>query len=110
MAVGAASTSLEFIDRLSDLVNNFGAHVIVDDLGFLGEPFFEDGIVAQAVAAVKNQVVFVSAAGNGALGHYEAQYRDSFNIFNSHDFGGAAGGSTDTLMRAYPVDADTYQG
>ena len=99
IAVGAGvSTSLAFIDRVDELVNDFGADVIVDDLGFFGEPFFADGAIAQAVAAVKDQVVFVSSAGNGADGHYEAEYFNSFNGFNDHDFGQRAGGGSDTTM------------
>src|SRR4030095_2976524 len=45
-----------------------GADVIVDDLGFFGEPFFEDGPVALAVrAAVKGGVSDHSSAGNEGL-------------------------------------------
>lgn len=40
IAVAAVNTSLEFIARLNDLVNSFKADIIVDDLGFFGEPFF----------------------------------------------------------------------
>ncbi len=66
LAVAAAGTSLEFIARVNDLANTFGADIIVDDIGFHREPYFEDGPVAQAVAAVKDQVVFISSAGNGS--------------------------------------------
>ncbi len=75
IAVAGPGTSLEFIARVNDLVNTFGASIIVDDLGFFFEPYFEDGPIAQAVAAVKDQVVFVSSAGNAAQRHYEADYR-----------------------------------
>ena len=96
IAVGSGiSTSLAFIARVNDLANTFGADIIVDDLGFFGDPYFEDGPVAQAVAAVKDQVVFVSSAGNAAQRHYEADYRDSTNL---HDFGLRAGGSSDLTM------------
>ncbi len=98
IAVAAAGTSLEFITRVNDLANSFGADIIVDDLGFFDEPYFEDGSIAQAVATVKDQVVFVSAAGNAARKHYEASDIDSFNVFNDHDFGRAAGGFSDTTM------------
>jgi subtilisin family serine protease len=92
LAVGAVGTSLEFITRVSDLVNDFRADIIVDDLGFLTEPMFADGEVAQAVAAVVDDVVFISAAGNDAEGHYEADYHlKSVDIvglpFNAHNFG-----------------------
>jgi Subtilase family len=42
-----------------------GAQVIVDDLGYYDEPFFQDGIVAQAIDAVEaNGTAYFSAAGN----------------------------------------------
>jgi hypothetical protein len=42
-----------------------GAKVIADDLGFFDEPFFQDGLLANAVDAVEaNGVAYFSAAGN----------------------------------------------
>jgi hypothetical protein len=42
-----------------------GAKVIVDDLGYFDEPFFQDGIVAQAIDTVEaNGTAYFSAAGN----------------------------------------------
>ena len=100
LGFGAAATDLEFIQRVGDLVNTFGADVVVDDLGFFGAPYFADGPLAQAVAAVKNQVVYVSAAGNDAQGHYEANYvpGGTFLGVEIHDFGVAAGGLSDSTM------------
>ena len=48
-----------------------GAKVIADDLGYFDEPFFQDGIVAQAIDAVEaNGVAYFSAAGNdGSLAY-----------------------------------------
>src|SRR6202041_1444323 len=44
-----------------------GAKVIADDVGYFDEPFYQDGILAQAVDAVEAQgVTYVSAAGNDA--------------------------------------------
>ncbi len=44
-----------------------GSTVIVDDLGYSNEPFYQDGIIQQAVDQVTSQgVVYVSAAGNAA--------------------------------------------
>jgi hypothetical protein len=43
----------------------YNAKVIEDDLGYFDEPFFQDGILAQAIDTVKAQgVAFFSAAGN----------------------------------------------
>ena len=82
-------TSLEFIYCTNALRNVFGADIIVDDLRVLSEPYFEDGDVAKAVAAIVISGAFVaSAAGNYATKHYEADYLD-FGGF--HNFGGRAG-------------------
>ena len=55
-----------------------GCQVIVDDLGYANEPFFQPGIVAQAVdKAVSRGVVYFSSAGNNAQNSYEAPFRNS---------------------------------
>jgi hypothetical protein len=48
-----------------------GAQIIADDIGYFDEPFFQDGIVAQAINAVEAQgVAYFSAAGNdGSLAY-----------------------------------------
>jgi len=49
-----------------------GAKVEADDTGYFDEPFFQDGIVAQAVDTVESQgVAYFSAAGNNAQYSYE---------------------------------------
>ncbi|HLG19372.1 MAG TPA: S8 family serine peptidase [Bdellovibrionota bacterium] len=100
LAVGEVNTSLDFIARLSDLENTFGADIIVDDVGFFGEPYFENGPVAQAVAGVvADGVLYASAAGNDADTHYQADLVD-VSAFGgtAHDFGTAAGGTSDPTM------------
>ncbi len=53
-----------------------GSTVIVDDLGYSNEPFYQDGIIQQAVDQVTSQgVVYVSAAGNAADSGYQSQFR-----------------------------------
>jgi len=49
-----------------------GAKVIADDVGYFDEPFFQDGIVAQAVDTVEGHgVAYFSAAGNDGNASYE---------------------------------------
>lgn len=94
LAPGAAlyfsgpSTSAEMVDSIAWLTAQ-GCDVIMDDLGFPGDPFFADGPVAQAAAsAVASGVVYVSAAGNDAQQHYQAQYELAAGSDGYHDFGG----------------------
>ncbi len=53
-----------------------GAKVIVDDLTYLDEPMFQDGVIAQAVDNVTaSGVSYFSAAGNFARNSYESAWR-----------------------------------
>jgi subtilisin family serine protease len=75
-----------------------GANVIVDDLGFFGEPYFEDGPVAAAVrAAVQAGVSYHSSAGNEAEEHLEQDFVATPNS-TLHDFTGGAGDNTNTVV------------
>ena len=57
---------------------NDGAKVIVDDVEYLDEPMFEDGIVADAVdQVVARGVAYFSAAGNEGRQSYQAAFRSS---------------------------------
>ena len=85
--------SLEMVEAIDWLANDAfdgaGADIIVDDLGFYREPYFEDGAVALAAAdAVAGGAVFVSAGGNQARRHYEAEFvdgGDGFHAFAPND-------------------------
>src|SRR3989441_4139552 len=94
------SDKLSFVDSLTCL-RNAGAQVIVDDVGFFDEPFFEDGMVAQAVrTAVQSGVSYHSAAGNDAQIHYVASVQGATGPCSGalyNDF--AASGAADTFDR-----------
>ncbi len=113
IAIAAVETDLEFIQRLDQLRNDFGADVIVDDLVFFGEPFFEDGSIAQAVDAITDDVVYVTSAGNQAQGHYE-ELSISTPVGGNlqglfHNFGARAGTISDVSM-AIPVPPGSFVG
>jgi len=79
------STSLEMVTCVNDLANIYGADIIVDDLGFFDQAFFEDYFIAQAVAnVVSNGVFYTSSAGNSARTHYQGDYSDSGDGLGSH--------------------------
>jgi hypothetical protein len=83
----AFTGELEFADNIRALANA-GASVLVDDVSYFEEPFFQEGPVGVAVSDVTagNDVAYFSSAGNDNLidgegndiGSWEApEYRDS---------------------------------
>ncbi|MDG4597210.1 MAG: S8 family serine peptidase [Candidatus Contendobacter sp.] len=80
----------DFAQGIVDLADA-GATVIVDDVSYLTAPFFQDGIIAQAVNQVAGRgVAYFSSAGNQARKSYESAFRPS-GIFDPvygefHDF------------------------
>ena len=61
-----------FANGIAALAANAHAKVIVDDVGYFDEPFFQDGVVAQAIDKVVAQgVAYFSAAGNDGSDAYE---------------------------------------
>lgn len=89
----------DFAQGILDL-RSAGADVIVDDVGYLDQPFFQDGIIAQAVdQVVADGAVYFSSAGNSFNNSYESSYINSgfgtvnfvltgtpFELVNLHDF------------------------
>jgi subtilisin family serine protease len=87
--------SASFANGIIELAN-LGCKVIVDDVFYLDEPFFQDGIIAQAVDIVASAgVSYHSAAGNSGRASYEAPFR-KLSGGTLHDFDPGAG--VDPLM------------
>ncbi|MEM1229793.1 MAG: S8 family serine peptidase [Pseudomonadota bacterium] len=90
-------------NAITYLAKDMDCDIIVDDVAFLTEPFFEDGPVARAVdRAFWGGALYLSSAGNGVLDHYERMFWDvnpevdiAFPLVNLHDWGAAAGGPSD---------------
>lgn len=87
----ASNGQADFAQGIEDLAAA-GANVIVDDVTYFGEPFFQDGIVAQAVDNVVGiGVAYFSSAGNSARRSYESPFRSSGGFIvdpssEAHDF------------------------
>lgn len=75
------ASTVDFALAIGNLVAA-GADVVVDDVLYLNEPMFEDGIVAQAAEdAVAAGVPYFSAAGNQADSSYESAFDNSGEVF-----------------------------
>lgn len=71
-----------------DQLNFAGMDIIADDIFYLGEPFFQDGVVARAVDNARNRgIAYFASAGNRGRQSWEGNYRPSpgtagFNNFS----------------------------
>ncbi len=95
------SSRLEFNMAVDALVNE-GCTVISDDIGWLSEPFFEDGIVAEHVKEVikEHDLLYVSSAGNSGDSHYQGLFYDNGNGW--HDFSSGHGESKNLQLEIQP--------
>ena len=73
-----------------------GCKVIVDDVTYFDEPFFQNGVVAQAIQTVEAEgVTYVTAAGNDATNAYQAVWTpisgtyDGKTLTDAESFGGS---------------------
>jgi hypothetical protein len=105
------TSDADFATNILTLRNTYGCDIIVDDITFLNEGAFQDGVIAQAVNAVKAAgALFFSSAGNsgrlnaGTSGTWEGDFLNSgttLGIFTGsdweglpiHSFNGVTGGS-----------------
>jgi len=67
-----------FVQGIQELAST-GADVIIDDIIFLSEPMFQDGLLAQAVdeAVFGSNAVYISSAGNAGRKAYAQAFRGS---------------------------------
>jgi len=107
----ALPTDAQFATNILALKNTYGCDIIVDDITYLNEGAFQDGVIAQAVNAVKAAgKLFFSSAGNSGRkdastsGTWEGDFLGSgttIPVFDGsawqglpiHSFNGLTGGS-----------------
>jgi hypothetical protein len=85
-------SATDFATGIGELVDA-GIDVIVDDIGYLDQPFFQDGIIAQAASEAFNQgVAYFSSAGNSGDDSYESTFNPGTNYAENFFSGGFQGG------------------
>jgi subtilisin family serine protease len=71
----AGDSDQDLAEAINDLTAA-GADIIVDDIGFTNEPFFQDGLSSQAIDdAAAQGVAYFSTVGNYANSSYESNFR-----------------------------------
>ena len=76
-----------------------GSGVIIDDVNYSDQPFFQDGVIAQAVdTVVASGIPYFSAAGNNGVNSYQADFIDS-------GIPGASGGTLHDFDPDVAIDA-----
>jgi O-glycosyl hydrolase len=105
LSFGNANTSLEFIAAVNGLAAD--NDVVVDDLGFIGEPADGQSSVSRNTAAALNNPAnrirtYVTSVGNAANDHYFGAYVDS-----GQDAGSINGVTSGGRMHLFRSNADT---
>ncbi len=79
LAFATAGTSdLQMAQNIQALQSQANAQIIVDDIGFFDEPFFQNGVISQAInSVVASGATYFSAAGNSANSGYLSQFRQT---------------------------------
>ena len=100
---------LAFANNIKALANTAKANIIVDDVSYPDEPFFQDGIISQAVNTVIGQgVSYFSSARNesnhGYLSTFRGRDRDGRHLGSGtyQNFDGS--GRTQTLQLPITVN------
>lgn len=94
----------DFATGIGELVDA-GADIIVDDIGYLTQPFFQDGVIAQAADdAAEAGVPVFSAAGNSGRDSYESEFRESGTTLDLNNDGNAESLAHDFNPNSNEVD------
>ena len=84
-----------------------GADILVDDIGYFSEPFFQDGEIAQAVdEVVADGAAYFSAAGNSAAESYRRAFAPSSVAYGSGSFHAFNTCNTWTAKALYSAGVD----
>ncbi len=83
----AGSSYINFMSGIDKLVEA-GCKIIIDDVSWLNQPYFDDGPIAQHVSYItkNSNVLYISAAGNFADRHYQGGFYSDSAVPSFHDF------------------------
>lgn len=98
LAFSNVQTSLDMLQAMDIVANQFGSNIIIDDLGFYDQPWFEFGSIEQEIDTLFfNNKVYISSAGNfGDRQFHSSDFHDMTAVLNGtsvmaqdFNFGGA---------------------
>jgi uncharacterized protein YjdB/fibronectin type 3 domain-containing protein len=80
------NSMLGFNDSIKALVDA-GCDIIVDDIVYLAEPYFEDGVISQFIESyvTPRGILYLSSAGNQADNHYQGNYTSTNTGTGTYD-------------------------
>jgi len=126
-----AGTNVDSFNSAIDNLVDAGCDIVCDDVGWIEEPFFEDGIVASHLTSVlaNNDIIYVSSAGNTGDKHYQGDYySDGYDFHGDYlyvdipsnervivalqwdDKFGSSGNDYDLYLYKYPEYGDPLAG
>ena len=100
------SNVLAFNEAIDNLAAA-GCDIIVDDISWVYEPFFDDGIIASHISSLTDEIVYISSAGNTGGVRNSAHYQGKYCQYGStgwHDFSGGATEYTELYVQIPPGD------
>lgn len=99
---------LDFAEGIDELVAA-GADIVVDDVFYYEEPFFQDGVIAQAAtdAVLVSGVPYFTAAGNAGRFSWEGSYTPSGQSVISTN-GDAHAFATGDVLQKVTVDQSSF--
>ncbi len=103
----AGANTADFNTAIDNLITA-GCDIICDDIGWLLEPFYEDGTVASHVSSVigANDIIYVSACGNAGNSHYQGDFYPLAAYPDFHDFSEGSDPTYTDLYVSIPIGED----
>ncbi|WP_035641948.1 S8 family serine peptidase, partial [Bradyrhizobium sp. ORS 375] len=104
----ASQSEQDFANGIIALANA-GCKVIVDDVSYTDEPFFQNGIVAKAIQTVQAMgVTYVTSAGNNGSSAYQTSWTSISGSIGGNYYAGNALSFGGNISQTISVTAGAY--